>query len=125
MNTDKLLALLDRHGERSTAYRHLAARYRQAVKDVARQQAELTAEADGLASELVQRPADALVGVSAEDLLAAGISDGQRRRLAAAKRLAARLQLEVATAAEGMKQSQMLVDNLIEYARQRGESVSR
>ena len=52
MNTDKLVALLDRHGERSTAYRHLAARYRQAVKDVARQQAELTAEADDLAADV-------------------------------------------------------------------------
>jgi len=124
VNTDKLLFLLDRQRERRAGYGQLTARYRQALRDVGNLQAELTADVDDLAAALVLLDTEALAGASAEDLQAAGVSDGQRRRLVAARRLAERLGTEVATAADGLKQSQTLVDNLIEYARQRGESVA-
>ena len=79
---------------------------------------------NGLAAALVMLDTEALAGASAEELQAAGISEGQRRRLVAARRLGERLGAEVAAAADALKQSQALVDNLIEYARQRGESVA-
>lgn len=124
MNLDKLLALLDRHRERSTAYRHLADRYRQATKEVARLQAELAGVDSDTAEAFVMRSADALATATPDDLAAAGITEGPARRLASAKRLTERLCLEVAYVAETVKQSQALADNLIEYARQRGESVA-
>lgn len=124
MNLDKLLALLDRHRERSTAYRHLADRYRQATKEVARLQAELAGVDSDTAEAFVLRSADTLATATPDALVAAGITEGQARRLASAKRLAERLRLEVAGAAETVKQSQALADNLIEHARQRGESVA-
>lgn len=124
VNTDKLLFLLDRQRERRAGYGQLTARYRQALRDVGNLQAELTADVDDLATALVLLDTEALAGASAEEMQAAGISDGQRRRLVAARRLAERLGAEVATAADTLKQSQTLVDNLIEYARQRGESVA-
>ena len=124
VNTDKLLFLLDRQRERRAGYGQLTARYRQALRDVGNLQAELTAEVDDLAAALVMLDTEALAGASAEELQAAGVSEGQRRRLVAARRLGERLCTEVATAADALKQSQALVDNLIEYARQRGESVA-
>lgn len=124
MNTDKLLFLLDRQRERRAGYGQLTARYRQALRDVGNLQAELTADVDDLATALVLLDTEALAGASVEELQAAGVSEGQRRRLVAARRLAERLSAEVATAADVLKQSQTLVDNLIEYARQRGESVA-
>ena len=124
VNTDKLLFMLDRQRERRAGYGQLTARYRQALRDVGNLQAELTAEVDDLAAALVMLDTEALAGASAEELQAAGVSEGQRRRLVAARRLGERLGVEVATAADALKQSQALVDNLIEYARQRGESVA-
>jgi AICAR transformylase/IMP cyclohydrolase PurH len=124
VNTDKLLFLLDRQRERRAGYGQLTARYRQALRDVGNLQAELTADVDDLAGALVLLDTDALAVAPAEDLQAAGIGEGQRRRLVAARRLAERLGAEAATTADALKQSQTLVDNLIEYARQRGESVA-
>jgi hypothetical protein len=124
VNTDKLLFLLDRQRERRAGYGQLTARYRQALRDVGNLQAELTADVDDLATALVLLDTEALAGASVEELQAAGVSEGQRRRLVAARRLAERLSAEVATAVDVLKQSQTLVDNLIEYARQRGESVA-
>jgi prophage DNA circulation protein len=124
VNTDKLLHLIDRHRERRAGYAQLSERHRQAVREVGNLQAELSADVDDLAAALVLLSTEELAAASAEALQAAGISDSQRRRLVAARRLAERLRGEAATAAEALKQSQALVDNLIEYARQRGESVA-
>lgn len=128
MNTDKLLTLIDQHNGLKTAYRHLAQRYRTAVNDAAKLSAEMTVEVDDLAEQIILKPIDELAAMSAEELeaagLAAGLAAGQIRRLVAARRLAARLQAETEARAEELKQSQIVVDRLGEYARQRGEPVN-
>lgn len=124
MNTDKLLTLIDQHNGLKTAYRHLAQRYRTAVNDAAKLSAEMTVEVDDLAEQIILKPIDALAAMSAEELEAAGLAAGQIRRLVAARRLAARLQAETEARAEELKQSQIVIDRLGEYARQRGEPVN-
>lgn len=124
MNADKLLALIDQHNGLKTAYRHLAQRYRTAVNDAARLSAEMTVEVDDLAEQIILKPIDELSAMSAEELEGAGLAPGQIRRLVAARRLAARLQAETEVQAEALKQSQTLVDRLVEYAHQRGELVN-
>jgi len=124
MNTDKLLTLIDLHNGLKTAYRHLAQRYRTAVNDAAKLSAEMTVEVDDLAEQIILKPIDELAAMAAEELEAAGLAAGQIRRLVAARRLAARLQSETEAQAEDLKQSQIVVDHLVEYARQRGEPVN-
>lgn len=123
MNTDKLLMLLDKHRDWQASYRLLTARYRGAAKEVAKLEAELTAEVEDLAESIVTMPTEALARVTPEEIDAAGISDIQRRRLLAARRLAERLRLEAETQAGELKQSQALTERLVEYASQRGELV--
>ena len=74
MNVDKLVTLVDQHAARQTNYRHLSSRYRQAVNDEARQMAEMTAEADDLAEQIVLLPLEKLVAVPPEEMEAAGVS---------------------------------------------------
>ena len=124
MNVDKLMMLVDQHSNRQTAYRHLSARYRQAVNDEARIMAEMTAETDDLAEQIMLLPLEKLVAVPAEEWDAAGVSGVQGRRLVAARRLVARLRSESAAMAEDLKQSQALTSRLVEFAGQRGELVS-
>ena len=125
MNVDKLITLVDQHAARQTNYRHLSARYRLAVNDEARQMAEMTAEADDLAEQIILLPLEKLVAVPPEEMEAAGVSLVQGRRLVAARRLVARLRSESEALAEELKQSQALTSRLVEFAAQRGELVNQ
>ncbi len=125
MNVDKLITLVDQHAARQTNYRHLSSRYRQAVNDEARQMAEMTAEADDLAEQIILLPLEKLVAVPPEEMEAAGGSLVQGRRLVAARRLVARLRSESEALAEELKQSQALTSRLVEFAAQRGELLNQ
>lgn len=123
MNTEKLLTLIDQHSTRHANYRFQTEQLRKTTREVAQFMAELAPEIDDVASDIVNRPLDALASVTPDELAAAGIATAKFTRFVASKRLADRLRSECEALAVDLKQSQALTERLVEYARLHGEVV--